>query len=72
MEYQTLNQLYQAGIANLRNRSLGALYMSIHGAASETTLRRNQAALARQAFRPHAVLLSRTAWGRNAWRASAA
>ena len=55
MEYQTLNQLYQAGVANMRNRSLGALYMSIHGAASETTLRRNSAALARQAFRPHAV-----------------
>jgi (S)-2-hydroxy-acid oxidase len=55
MAYLTLNQLYQAGIDAMRVRSVGALYMSIHGAASETTLRRNQAALALQAFRPHAV-----------------
>jgi isopentenyl diphosphate isomerase/L-lactate dehydrogenase-like FMN-dependent dehydrogenase len=55
MKYETLNQLYQAGINNLRNRSSGALQQSIHGAASETTLRRNQAALARQAFRQHAL-----------------
>jgi isopentenyl diphosphate isomerase/L-lactate dehydrogenase-like FMN-dependent dehydrogenase len=55
MAYQTLNQLYQAGIEAMRIRSVGALYMSIHGAASETTLRRNQAALAMQALRPHAV-----------------
>ncbi|MFO7565065.1 MAG: alpha-hydroxy acid oxidase [Enhygromyxa sp.] len=55
MKYQTLNQLFEAGVANLRNRSVGALYQSIHGAASETTLRRNQAALALQALRQHTV-----------------
>jgi isopentenyl diphosphate isomerase/L-lactate dehydrogenase-like FMN-dependent dehydrogenase len=55
MKYQTLNQLFEAGVANLRNRSIGALYQSIRGAASETTLRRNQAALALQALRQHTL-----------------
>jgi (S)-2-hydroxy-acid oxidase len=55
MKYETLNQLFQAGISNLRNRSNGALHSSIHGAASETTLRRNQAALAQQALRQHVL-----------------
>lgn len=55
MKYQTLNQLFQAGVDNLRNRSIGALHQLIHGAGSETTLRRNQAALTLQALRQHAL-----------------
>lgn len=51
MDFATLNQLFQAGVTNLRNRSIGALYQSIHGAGSETSLRRNQAALTLQALR---------------------
>jgi isopentenyl diphosphate isomerase/L-lactate dehydrogenase-like FMN-dependent dehydrogenase len=51
MEFSTLHQLFRAGITNLRNRNVGALYQSIHGAGSETTLRRNQAALTLQALR---------------------
>lgn len=55
MTFQTLNQLFEVGVANLRNRSVGALRQSIGGAASETTLRRNQAALALQALRQHTL-----------------
>jgi|GEM_PF-827098 len=51
MAFETLNQLFQAGVTNLRNRSIGALYQAIHGGGSETTLRRNQAALTLQALR---------------------
>lgn len=55
MTFQTLHELFEAGVANLRNRSVGALYQSIHGGGSETTLRRNQAALTMQALRQHTV-----------------
>jgi isopentenyl diphosphate isomerase/L-lactate dehydrogenase-like FMN-dependent dehydrogenase len=51
MAFATLNQLFQTGVINLRNRSIGALYQSIHGGGSETTLRRNQAALTLQGLR---------------------
>lgn len=55
MPYATLHDLYVAGVTNLRNRSIGALYQSIHGSASETTLRRNQEALTRQALKQYTV-----------------
>jgi isopentenyl diphosphate isomerase/L-lactate dehydrogenase-like FMN-dependent dehydrogenase len=55
MSYLTLHELYQAGVTSLRNRSIGALYQSIHGGGSETTLRRNQAALTQQALRQYTV-----------------